>query len=109
LLITPFVDAGEGWLRADLRITVIHERLVAEYGFTGHYQRVKMFLTEARARIAAELAEADDNSEAIAPLAVVGLDQPDKGPIGIFAAGPRMGTSRVPTTPPQCRVGDLGR
>ncbi len=41
--------------------TVIHERLVAEYGFTGHYQRVKMFLAEARPRIAAELAERDEN------------------------------------------------
>jgi transposase len=63
-LITPFIDVVEGWLRADLRIkgTVVHERLVAEYGFTGHYQRVKMFLAEARPRIAAEeLAEADDN------------------------------------------------
>ena len=49
----------EAWLRADLRIkgTVVHERLVAEHGFTGHYQRVKMFLAEARPRIAAELAE----------------------------------------------------
>jgi transposase len=40
---------------------VVHERLVAEHGFTGHYQRVKMFLAEARPRIAAELADADDN------------------------------------------------
>jgi hypothetical protein len=53
----------EAWLRADLRLkgTVIHERLVADYGFTGHYQRVKMFLAEARPRIAAELEESDDN------------------------------------------------
>ena len=57
LLITPFIDVVEGWLRADLGIkgTVVHERLVAEYGFTGHYQRVKMFLAGARPRIAAEL------------------------------------------------------
>ncbi|MGH3340515.1 MAG: IS21 family transposase, partial [Propionibacteriaceae bacterium] len=41
--------------------TVIHERLVADYGFTGHYQRVKMFLAEARPRIAAALEESDDN------------------------------------------------
>ena len=63
LLITPFIGVVEGWLRADLRIkgTVVHERLVAEYGFTGNYQRVKMFLAEARPRIAAELAEADEN------------------------------------------------
>lgn len=53
----------EAWLRADvtLKATVIHERLVAEHGFTGHYQRVKMFCAEARPRIAAELAEADEN------------------------------------------------
>ena len=63
LLITPFISVVEAWLRADLRIkgTVVHERLVAEYGFAGHYQRVKMFLAEARPRIAAELVEADDN------------------------------------------------
>jgi transposase len=63
LLITPFIPVVEAWLRADLTVkgTVIHERLVAEHGFTGHYQRVKMFLAEARPRIAAELAETDDN------------------------------------------------
>ena len=63
LLIAPFVGVIEAWLRADVALkgTVIHERLVAEYGFTGHYQRVKMFLAEARPRIAAELAEIDDN------------------------------------------------
>jgi transposase len=63
LLITPFMPIIEAWLRADLRLkgTVIHERLVADYGFTGHYQRVKMCLAEARPRIAAELEESDDN------------------------------------------------
>ena len=63
LSITPFIPLVEAWLRADLRIkgTVVHERLVAEYGFTGHYQRVKMFLAEARPRIAAELADRDEN------------------------------------------------
>lgn len=45
------------WLRADigLKAAVIHERLVAEYGFDGHYQRVKMYCAEARPRIRAEL------------------------------------------------------
>jgi hypothetical protein len=37
---------------------VIHERLVTHHGFTGNYQRVKMFVVEAWPRIAAELAEA---------------------------------------------------
>ena len=50
----PVIDA---WLRAEvlLKGTVIHERLVAEYRFAGSYQRVKMYLQEARPRIAAEL------------------------------------------------------
>lgn len=50
----PVIDA---WLRGEvlLKGTVIHERLVAEYGFTGNYQRVKLYLQEARPRIAAEL------------------------------------------------------
>lgn len=62
-LITPFIGVVEAWLRADITLkgTVIHERLVAEHGFTGNYQRVKMFLVEARPRIAAELAADDEN------------------------------------------------
>jgi transposase len=62
-LITPFVGVIEAWLRADISLkgTVIHERLVDQHGFTGNYQRVKMFLAEARPRIAAELAVTDEN------------------------------------------------
>lgn len=61
--IAPFAERVDAWLRADvtLRGSVIHERLVASYGFTGSYQRVKMYLAEARPRIAAELDEHDDN------------------------------------------------
>jgi transposase len=53
----PFAHVIDGWLRAELLLkgTVIHERLVEQYGFTGHYQRVKLYLQEARPRIAAEL------------------------------------------------------
>ncbi|WP_206185107.1 IS21 family transposase [Thermoactinospora rubra] len=49
----------DAWLRADitLKASVIHERLAAEHGWDGHYQRVKMYCAEARPRIAAELAE----------------------------------------------------
>ena len=56
LLITPFIPLVEAWSRADLTIkgTVVHERLVAEHGFTGNCQLVKMFLAEARPRIPAE-------------------------------------------------------
>jgi hypothetical protein len=51
--LAPVVDA---WLANDitLRASVIHERLVAEHGFTGSYQRVKLYVAEARPRIAAE-------------------------------------------------------
>jgi transposase len=61
--ITPFAGLVEAWLRKDinLRASVIHERLVAEHGFTGHYQRVKMHVAQVRPRIADELDEADEN------------------------------------------------
>jgi transposase len=60
--IDPLVGVVETWLRADieLRASVIHERLVDQYGFTGSYQRVKVFVAEARPRIAAELAGGDN-------------------------------------------------
>jgi transposase len=56
-VVEPFVDVIDAWLRKDVELkgTVIHERLVAQYGFTGHYQRVKMYVSEARPRIRAEL------------------------------------------------------
>jgi hypothetical protein len=52
--LAPVVDA---WLTTDitLRASVIHERLVAQHGFGGWYQRVKLYVAEARPRIAAEL------------------------------------------------------
>ncbi|MGC4192928.1 MAG: IS21 family transposase [Thermomicrobiales bacterium] len=62
-VIEPFVEIVEAWLRADITLkgSVIHERLVAEHGLTGSYQRVKMHLAEVRGVIAAELDEADEN------------------------------------------------
>jgi transposase len=62
-VIAPFVEVIDAWLRQDITLkgSVIHERLVAEYGFTGHYQRVKMHLAEARPRIAAEFEASDEN------------------------------------------------
>jgi transposase len=62
-VITPFVAVVEAWLRRDLslRASVVHERLVAEHGFTGSYQRVKMFVAEARPRIADELGAGEEN------------------------------------------------
>ncbi|MFI8461988.1 IS21 family transposase [Kitasatospora sp. NPDC085464] len=52
--VAPLIDA---MLRSEILIkgAVVHERLVAEYGFAGNYQRVKLYLQEARPRIAEEL------------------------------------------------------
>jgi transposase len=49
--VAPVIDA---LLAADprLKASVIHERLVAEHGFTGHYQRVKLYVADARQRLA---------------------------------------------------------
>ncbi|MGP3964467.1 IS21 family transposase [Nonomuraea sp. 3N208] len=56
-VITQYAPVIDAWLRAELllKATVIHERLVEEYGFTGNYQRVKLYLQQARPRIAEEL------------------------------------------------------
>ncbi|MGH3517789.1 MAG: IS21 family transposase [Haloechinothrix sp.] len=62
-VIAPFTEVIDAWLRTNIKLrgTVIHERLVAEYGYRHSYQRVKMYLQEARPRIVAELAEGDEN------------------------------------------------
>lgn len=44
----------------ELKASVIHERLVAEHGFTGHYQRVKMACRELRPLIEDELDDGDE-------------------------------------------------
>jgi transposase len=56
-VITAYAPVIDAWLRAEILLkgTVIHERLAGDYGFAGNYQRVKMYLQEARPRIAAEL------------------------------------------------------
>src|SRR6266540_1448850 len=49
----PYAHLIDGWLRRQprLKASVIWERLVAEHGFTGHYQRVKVYVRENRARL----------------------------------------------------------
>ncbi|MGI9157116.1 MAG: IS21 family transposase [Marmoricola sp.] len=55
-LVDPFVGVIDGWLVKEprLRASVIHERLVADYGFTGHYQRIKNYVRDARVRLELE-------------------------------------------------------
>ncbi|MGW0211869.1 IS21 family transposase [Streptomyces sp. NPDC003233] len=52
--VAPLIDA---MLRSEIlmKATVIHERLVKDYGFNGNYQRVKLYVQEARPRVAEEL------------------------------------------------------
>jgi len=52
-VIEPFKELIDEWLRNEPRLqgTVIHRRLVEGHGFTNSYQRVKMYLAEARPRI----------------------------------------------------------
>lgn len=52
--VAPLIDA---MLKAEILIkgAVVHERLVKDYGSTINYQRVKLYLQEARPRVAEEL------------------------------------------------------
>jgi transposase len=51
----PYTHLIDAWLcrQPKLKASVIWERLVAEHGFTGHYQRVKVYVRENRARLTA--------------------------------------------------------
>ena len=63
-VITPCAALIETWLRGDVSLkgSVIYERLVADHGFTGHYQRVKMHLATVRPLIEDALLTSDDNA-----------------------------------------------
>ena len=62
-VITAFAPLIEAWLRGDLSLkgSVIYERLVADHGFAGHYQGVKMHLATVRPLIEDELLATDEN------------------------------------------------
>jgi DNA replication protein DnaC/transposase len=62
-VIAPYAGVIDAMLRADItmKASVIHERLVAEHGFCHSYQRVKIYVRESRARVAAELDVADES------------------------------------------------
>jgi transposase len=56
-VIEPYVEVIDALLRRNIKIkaATVYERLVAEYGFGHTYQRVKMYVAQARPRIAAAL------------------------------------------------------
>src|SRR4029453_6602552 len=51
--IDPSAHLVDGWLakQPKLKAVTIYERLVAEHGFDGHYQRVKVYVGENRERL----------------------------------------------------------
>jgi transposase len=87
----PYAHLIDAWLRVQpkLRASVIHERLVAEHGFTGHYQRVKVYVRENRARLTdAELEPAGFHRRfEVLPGAQAQVDWGDEGEIAT-ATGP---------------------
>lgn len=82
-VIEPFRDLIDGWLAAEPRLsgTTIHERLVADHGFTGSYQRVKMYLAEARPRVCPVRQDLHRRFEVL-PGAQAQVDWGDEGRIG---------------------------
>ncbi|MFF7250059.1 IS21 family transposase [Embleya sp. NPDC008237] len=93
--VEPIVDV---WLRREILLkgSVIHERLVKEYGFTGNYQRVKIYLQRARPRIAAELGIAPDELAGlhrrfeVAPGVQAQVDWGDEGAILAHVGIPKV-------------------
>jgi transposase len=87
----PYAHLVDAWLAKQprLRASVIHERLVAEHGFTGHYQRVKVYVRENRARLAgAEAAPAGFHRRfEVLPGAQAQVDWGDEGELAA-ATGP---------------------
>ncbi|MDG4787140.1 IS21 family transposase [Micromonospora sp. WMMD1102] len=97
-LIDVFAHVVDAWLRAELLLkgTVIHERLVEQYGFTGNYQRVKLYLQQARPRIAAELGISPDQLAGlhrrfeVVPGAQAQVDWGDEGDILAHVGIPKV-------------------
>jgi len=79
----PLVDA---WLETESRLqaTVIHQRLVADHGFPGSYQRVKLYVAEARERICPRPPELHRRFEVL-PGAQAQVDWGDEGTIETLA------------------------
>lgn len=104
-VIEPYVHVIDAMLRAERAITAstIHERLVAEYGFAHSYQRVKLYVAQARPRVAAEHdGDAEDAGRErlrglhrrfeVTPGAQAQVDWGEEGPL---LSGPGAGAGKV--------------
>lgn len=103
-VIDPFTPVIDAMLRRDVRIpaAVIHERLVAEHGFAHTYQRVKLYVAEARPRIAATLGDPEDPLEGlhrrfeVTPGSQAQVDWGDEGEVLATPASPRCNSFTWP-------------
>lgn len=79
-VIEPFKELIDEWLVREPRLqgTVIHRRLVADHGFMNSYQRVKMYVAEARPRICPVAPELHRRFEVL-PGAQAQVDWGDEG------------------------------
>jgi len=105
-VIEPFKEVIDEWLRKEPRLqgTVIHQRLVTEHGFTNSYQRVKMYLAEARPRIAPTAPELHRRFEVL-PASQAQVDWGDEGvrmtehgPTKVYSFHMTLSYSRDPFT-----------
>ena len=105
-VIEPYAALIDGWLEREprLRGTVIHERLVTDHGFTHSYQRVKMYLAEARERVNPVAPELHRRYEVL-PGAQAQVDWGDEGvidtidgPIHVYSFHMTLSYSRDPFT-----------
>jgi transposase len=105
-VIEPYAAIIDGWLEREprLRGTVIHERLVTEHGFAYSYQRVKMYLAEARDRVNPQSPELHRRFEVL-PGAQAQVDWGDEGvittpfgPLHVYSFHMTLSHSRDPFT-----------
>ena len=105
-VIEPYAAMIDGWLEREprLRGTVIHERLVKDHGFPHSYQRVKMYVAEARDRVNPIAPELHRRFEVL-PGAQAQVDWGDEGvidtihgPIHVYSFHMTLSYSRDPFT-----------
>ena len=103
-LIEPWADTIDTWLAAAPRLqaSVIHQRLVADHGFPGSYQRVKLYVAEARERICPKAPELHRRFEVL-PGAQAQVDWGDEGvleteagPVHVYSFHMTLSYSRDP-------------
>jgi transposase len=103
-LIEPWAPTIDGWLETEhkLQATVIHQRLVTDHQFPGSYQRVKLYVAEARERICPRPVELHRRFEVL-PGAQAQVDwgdegmiETDDGPLHVYSFHMTLSYSRDP-------------